>query len=78
MDSLRTLDDVEVDVFVDGSGFEAGAVEGDGEDFLLLLFGEAAAEVGFEFLDEQGQAFCAAAAVADGVLDCLLRGWCRR
>ena len=37
--------------------------------FFCCGFGEAAAEVGFEFLDEQRQAFFAAAAMADGVLD---------
>ena len=39
------------------------------EDALLLRFREAAAEVGFEFLDQQGHAFFAAAAMADGILD---------
>jgi hypothetical protein len=69
------LGNVEVHVFVDGHGFEARTIERGIEDALLLRRGEAAAEVGFEFFDQQWQAFAAAATVTDGVLHCFLENF---
>ena len=63
------LRNVEVHVLVDGHGLEARAVERGFEDTLLLRFGKAAAQVGFEFFHQQRQAFAAAAAMADRLFD---------
>src|SRR5262245_15648743 len=60
---------VEVDVGVDGHGFEPLLVERDVENCLLTLLVEAAREICAELLHQQGNAFGAAALVPDRVLD---------
>ena len=73
MTDRRTLWNVEVDVLVDGHGFKAVAIERGEEDFFLAFLREAAAEIRLEFLDQQRQAFRTAAAMTQGILDCLFK-----
>ena len=54
---------------VHGGGFEAFLVEGGFEDAFADFGGEAAVEVGLEFLEEKRDAIGAAKAVADGEFD---------